>query len=249
MVGIVPEKRTFSTEDEQWEIDLSDKEIDMELTVTVYSASLKKLAILNTLDRTISAIMLSTIQFFKPLHFLSVSSEDSPVPDVHEEIQKQPSVFGLIIYPSSEGGIGNCFFYSSSRGLLESPAKGLLESPAKGLLESPSKWQPIPTKKDLSLTEETILSLPHKLRLLFVQEISGAKQEHYRSFSTLLQSEYVTETSKFLEDGYYDSCVGNLMPLAMENVLHANFVIFRPCEQHLYVSPEDLIRHGTIFLV
>ena len=213
----------------------------MELTVTVYSASLKKLAILNTLDRTISAIMLSTIQFFKPLHFLSVSSEDSPVPDVHEEIQKQLSVFGLIIYPSSEGGIGNCFFYSS--------AKGLLESPAKGLLESPSKWQPIPTKKDLSLTGETILSLPHKLRLLFVQEISGAKQEHYCSFSTLLQSEYVTETSKFLEDRYYDSCVGNPMPLAMENVLHANFVIFRPCEQHLYVSPEDLICHGTIFLV
>ena len=25
VVGIVPEKRTFSTEDEQWEIDLSDK--------------------------------------------------------------------------------------------------------------------------------------------------------------------------------------------------------------------------------
>ena len=82
-----------------------------------------------------------------------------------------------------------------------------------------------------------------------MQELSGEKQEHYRSFSTLLESEYVTKTSKFLEDGHYDSCVGNLMPLAMANVLHANFVILRPYDQPLYVSPEDLICHGTIFLV
>ena len=94
-----------------------DKEIDMELTVTVYSASFKKLAILNTLERTVSTIMLSTIGFFKPLDFLSGLSEVSPVADVHEEIQKQLSVYGLFLYPSSEGGIGNCFFLFFSQGI------------------------------------------------------------------------------------------------------------------------------------
>ena len=81
VVGIVPEKRTCSTEDEQWEIALSDKEIDMKLTVTVYSASFKKLAILNTLERTVSTIMHGTIGFFKPLDFISGLSEVSPVAD------------------------------------------------------------------------------------------------------------------------------------------------------------------------
>ena len=37
VLGIVPEKRTCSTEDEQWEIALSDKEIDMKLTVQLPS--------------------------------------------------------------------------------------------------------------------------------------------------------------------------------------------------------------------
>ena len=110
----------------------------MVLTVTVFSSSLKKLAILNTLDRTISAIMLSIIQFFpnRFTFFTSCTCRNLPIPDVHEEILKQLSAFGLIIYPSSEGGIENCFFYSL----------------AKGLLESPSTWQPMLTNKDLSLT-------------------------------------------------------------------------------------------------
>ena len=78
------------------------------------------------------------------------------------------------------------------------------------------------------ISNENISTLPHKLRLLFVEEVSDEKGEHYRSFTTLLESEYQLETTKFAEDGHYDSCVGNLMPLSMANVLHASFVIIRP---------------------
>ena len=65
----------------------------------------------------------------------------------------------------------------------------------------------------------------------------------------LLESEYRSETSKFINDGYYDSCVGNLMPLSMANILHLSFVIIRPYTKPLYVTSEDNICHGTIFLV
>ena len=123
----------------------------------------------------------------------------------------------------------------------------LFYSLAKGLLDSPSTWIPILTNNGLS--NESMSTLPHKLRILFVHEVSGEKHERYRSFTTLLESEYRTETSKFLSDGYYDSCVGNLMPLSMANILHASFVIIRPYDKPLYVTPEDSICHGTIFLV
>lgn len=232
-VGIVLKMHKYATEYEQCEIDLSDKEIDIEMTVKVYLASLKKLVILNTLQTAISKIMLCSIGFFKP--FLpGLSDESNAVPtedDIHQEVKKQLSVYGLRLHPSSEGGVGNCFFYSL----------------AKGLLESPSTWHSTLTNKGIS--NENISSMPHKLRLLFVQELSGVLHEHYRSFTTLMVSEYHTETSKFAQDGHYDSCIGNLMPLCMANVLHASFVIIRPYNKPLYVTPEDNVCHGTIFLV
>ncbi len=229
-VGIVPKLRKGNTEDDQWEIDLSEKEIDMEMTVSVYLASCKKLIILNGLQSTVASIMLSTIGFFQPFH-PGLSNAPPSINAEYDEIQKQLNVYGLFLHLSFEGGLGNCFFYSL----------------AKGILESTSTWLAILTTKGIS--DENISSLPHKLRLLFVQEVSGVKVDHYRSFTTLLEPEYVLETSKFYEDGHYDSCVGNLMALAMANALQASFVIIRPYDQPLYVTPEDNISHGTLFLV
>ena len=39
------------------------------------------------------------------------------------------------------------------------------------------------------------------------------------------------------------------MPLSMANILHTSFVIIRPYNTPLYVTPEDNVCHGTIFLV
>ena len=188
------------------------------MTATVYLASLKKFVILNTLQSAISKIMLNTISLFKPFHpGLSDASSVSPTSenDVYEEIKKQVSVYGLHLHLSCKGGVGNCFFYSL----------------AKVLLDLLSTWIPILTNNGLS--NESISTLPHKLRMLFIHEVSGEKHEHYRSFTTLLESEYRTETSKFISDGYYDSCVGNLMPLSMANILHAGFVIIKPRDKLL----------------
>ena len=39
------------------------------------------------------------------------------------------------------------------------------------------------------------------------------------------------------------------MPLAMCNVISANFVIYRPHQPPLYISTENTLNNGTIFLV
>ena len=111
-VGIIPKVHKCSTEFEQCEIDLSDKEIDIEMTVMVYLASFKKFIILNSLQSAMSKIMQNVIGSFKPFRLgLSDPSNVRPTgDDVHEEIMKQLSVYGLHLHPSSEGGVGNCFF-------------------------------------------------------------------------------------------------------------------------------------------
>ena len=68
-----------------------------------------------------------------------------------------------------------------------------------------------------------------------MQEVSCEKNKHYRSFTTLLESEYRNETSNYVNDGYYDICVGNLMPLSMANILHASFVMTNHCMLHLKI--------------
>ena len=83
------------------------------MTTTVYLASVKKLVILNTLQSTISRIMLNTISLFKPFQpGLSDGSSVSPRAgdNVYDEIKKQLSVYGLHLHLSCEGGAGNCFF-------------------------------------------------------------------------------------------------------------------------------------------
>ena len=82
-----------------------------------------------------------------------------------------------------------------------------------------------------------------------MHEINGEKHNHYRSFSTLQPNEYQQESYKFLESGCFDSTIGNLMPLAMCNVISANFAIFRSHQPPLYISTENALNNGTIFLV
>ena len=51
-----------------WEIDLSDKEMDMEVTVNVYLAAISKIKILNTVNSTFASALLSHIGNFKPIY-------------------------------------------------------------------------------------------------------------------------------------------------------------------------------------
>ena len=47
-----------------WEIDLSDKEMDMEVTVNVYLAAINKIKILNAVNSTFASALLSHIGNF-----------------------------------------------------------------------------------------------------------------------------------------------------------------------------------------
>lgn len=236
-VGILPKTHNIprrDEEEEEWEIDLTDKQMDVELTVAMYSASVQKFILLKSVEHKIADALMNILPLFEPFS-PSQMITNFPLENMginYEDINNQLSQYGLVLsLTSEEGGIGNCFFVSLS----------------KGIFQSPSTWRSILVQKGISDYNST--TLPHKLRLLFVKEITGEKLQHYRCFTTLLEENYQQEASKFLEDGYYDSSVGNLMPLAMSNALQACFVIIRAEEHPLYITPEGCTSHGTIFLV
>ena len=210
---------------------MSDNGIDMEVTKNIYLAAINKMRIVNTLKTSVASVLLSCIGELKAFCPTIQSSIDDDYTSNKDSIQQQLCQYGLCLKSSQDGGVGNCFFYSL----------------ANGLLEDLPMWHTILVQK--GLVERSLLNLSQELRSLFVKELCGEKREHYRCFTTLQQDEYQEETSKFLVSGYFDSSIGNLMPLAMSNALFVNFVILRPSQQPLYITPENAVNNGTVFLV
>ena len=93
-------------------------------------------------------------------------------------------------------------------------------------------------------------NLPTQLREAFVNEIIGERQQQYQGFTTGVNSNYEAEAKKFLENGYFASQLGNIMPLAMSNVLQAYIHIFtRDGTSPLYIRPVLDTQETPIFLV
>ena len=89
-----------------------------------------------------------------------------------------------------------------------------------------------------------------KLRQLFVDEILGDHRTMYEHFVQPID-DYTTESKKFLQDGFYNSSVGDLMPVAMATALLTNIVIFNASQDShpIYVVPVVGFPSGIIFLV
>ena len=66
-----------------------------------------------------------------------------------------------------------------------------------------------------------------------------------------LEFEYVTEANAFLENGVYNTSIGDLMPLAIATVLQASLVIITSNSQMppMYVVPMVGTVEGSIFLI
>ena len=120
--------------------------------------------------------------------------------------------YGLTV--SSTIPNGNCFF----------------QAVAMNINSRPDRWT------ELSTT--ALETLPLKLREVFVKEITGENRPLYEEFIPLLD-DYTIEARKFLQNGFFDSAIGDLMPLAMATALKASIVIIiSGCQYHpTYVTP------------
>ena len=70
----------------------------------------------------------------------------------------------------------------------------------------------------LSLDAPLTIILASTLRELIVQEWLGQHRYEYECF-TSTESSFEVEANKFLQNGHYDSELGNTIPLAMANAM------------------------------
>ena len=162
-----------------------------------------------------------------------MDSEPGHAKYVDKTLEGHLEAFGLeqVAIP----GDGNCFFSAIAFHL-------------SSLLSSPDTSNSILLHlNSIGITENMLITqISDVLRTLLVREWRGHREESYRNF--LPESmDYISETINFETSGYFSSDLGDLMPIAMANVLRMPIVIVTS-ESHtplISVCPEETILYST----
>lgn len=90
-----------------------------------------------------------------------------------------------------------------------------------------------------------------KLRVVFVEEILGERRVQYEEFLGPIVEDFERDANKFLMENFYDSPIGNAMPLALATALKCSIVIFPTdtARQPIFVSPQNITTLTTAFVV
>jgi len=224
-MGIIPKQLRNKLDNDHWETDTSEVIIDYGLVIPLYQRSLHKLYIVNGL------IELKITELAKNIsNFNEFCLSDTCYSTTKNQLQSLIE-YGLTISPANADG--NCFF----------------QSVAINICANPSAWSHLHVVGKIA---PNVPALTAKLRQLFVDEILGEHRKMYEYFIQPID-DYVTESKRFLQDGFYNNDVGDLMPVAMATALLTNIIIFRQNEDHhvhpMYVVPMNGSPNGTVFLV
>ena len=207
-MGIVRKNSQREQEDDHWEIDLSEREMDMLTVVSVFSSSVTKLNVIEGLKKMNLKQM---VQHVFRLHSFTTNT-DLPVYDTSVQhktsIEEHLSNCGLVILASPKDG--DWFFHSV----------------ASNIVRAPDVWKCV--LRDMGVigcnSEAIPDNLSLRLRELFVSEITDERQQYYMDF-IIGEVDYCSEANKFLEIGYFDSQLGNLVPVAMATALQCYIVL------------------------
>ena len=236
-MGIVRKSCRREQEDDHWETDLSDREIDMLRVVSVFSSCVTKFNIIEGLKK------MDLKQMIQHVYRLQSFTTNTEIPDYEISVQHTTSIekhlsnCGLVISPSPKDG--DCFFHSVARDIIHAPDIWKCVLKDAGVIHC--------------ISEEIPGNLSLRLRQLFVSEITGERQQYYMDF-IVGGVDYCSEARKFLQIGYFNSQLGNLMPVAMATVLQCYIVLFKTDgNNHLYVTPQVAppmeAQERTIFVV
>ena len=226
-IGIMPKERIHDPEQaDQWEMDMSNNSEDFSSIVPIFHTSLQKLQLKISLKKMKLMQITKSIKEFQQFTSVVNLTKDSD-PNV-----TTLSEFGLVLAPAPRDG--NCFFHSLSM----------------NIMSNQEIWTNCLTKIGCDNDKPDITSLSAKLRQAFVNEILGERRDVYQNFLTS-DLDYSNEANKFLQEGFYSSSLGDLMPLAMATVLQASIIIIttNPHSHPMYVIPQVGCMEGTIILV
>ena len=128
---------------------------------------------------------------------------------------------------------------------------GFFTSIAHNMLSDMNRWT-----KSLSLAgvkdeEIDVNQLSTILRQTYVKELLGERRAKYEVFVSHTNMNYEEEATKFQTDGFFNSELGNTMPLALATALQFPIIIF-PRDSNmsiLHVTPDVITTNATAFVV
>ena len=225
-IGISPKMKHTESLSESWEVDVKDCQIDIDKVRLIYKCCLYKLHI----SWSLASMKLTQLQ--KAVFSLRPFSATTDTQIALEgNLQRMLSEYGLTCRAVAKDG--NCFFMSV----------------ALNMMQNIGKWAKV--MEDLGISQPTATSsmtLALELRKIFVSELLGDHFPKYYSFMDMDVEDFRCEAHKFLCDGYYNSELGDVMPLALATALNANLLIFTSSRQ-MYITPESESTAGTVFVV
>ena len=226
-IGIVRKSAALSKNEDHWEIDLSQNNIesDLEIIVEIYQNAIDKFKVFQCLNKEKLANMsldINVFQQYKPY------DNDIVYPNFNH---KEPSSYGLAVISTKPNG--NCFFQAIAINIANNANLSNINN--------------LFPESDLKDTDTMVVAL----RKTFVTEILSQNQSLYNDFIPCDANDFVAEAQKFLESGYFNSMLGDLMPLAIATALKVTIFILSPNipSTPLYVIPLCGEPIGMIFLV
>ena len=120
------------------------------------------------------------------------------------------------------------------------------------MINNPSQWAQ--TLHMAGLTDGTDVSTQKVsllLRQAYVKELLGERRHQYEAFVSDIDINYDLEAQKFMDPTFYDSVLGDIMPLALSTALQFSIIIFSTDSRRpvMYVTPDITANDATAFLV
>ena len=217
---------------DHWEIDVSENTLDMELVVPIFKCSIHKHKVMQILKVMGLSRLQKSSSHFQQFHTTNVN-ECGQSTDVSTDLRQTLFAYGLRLQPVK--GDGNCFFTSI----------------AYNMLSDLRVWDHCLSLAGTSTSEITVERLSGQLREVYVAELLGERRAQYESFLPHSSFDYETEANRFRQDGYFNSELGDTMPLALATALQFPLIIFSSHSNTpvMYVTPDLVTTEATAFVV
>jgi hypothetical protein len=231
VAGIMP-KCDHLQQADLWEIDLTDSTIDFGVIYPIYQISIEKLRVVKALAQLNLTELTDAVESFKKFEASSITDTSG---FAGSKLQNILSMYSLAYSPTDRDG--NCFFMAI----------------AVNILADVKNWNACLTRVGVKVESTDSKDLAGKLRQVFVEEVTGNNRVRYLNYVVTedIDFDYTTEARKFLQNGFYASQLGDLMPPAMATALGASLVVITTNQRNpvMYHNPLCGFAERAVFLI
>lgn len=230
-IGIIPKEREQVDQcNMTCEIDVTSSIIDLGLVMIIYKEAIRKLQLSKTVAQMGLQKLTKSVKNF--VSYKQLQTQSIPWHTISESsVNETLRVNGLRCVPVI--GDGNCFF----------------KAMAINLESDKTRWHQAFSL--IGITPGTDYNISEKLRVAFVKEILGERRPQYEEFLGPIVDDFEKDANKFLEANFYDSPIGNAMPLALATALRCSIVIYTTDTKRppMYISPDIVTTIATAFVI